>query len=511
MIGKRKIETLQPFLSIVFAFSLGFLWGSCFQKGKEGEISATESGSPPTRNSTEKTVSPYPDFTELVEKVSPAVVNIWTTKKVRQPLNPFGDFEDLPPPFQEFFRRFFAPEGVPQPRREFKQYSLGSGFIIDPEGYVVTNHHVIQEADEIKITTASGKSYDVILVGKDPKTDLTLLKIREKGSYPYLVFGDSDATKVGEWVIAVGNPFGLSHTVTLGIVSAKGRTIRQGPYEDFIQTDASINPGNSGGPLINVRGEVIGVNTAIYSRTGQSAGIGFAIPSKVAKYVIEELKLHKRVSRGYLGVLIQPVDENIARSLGLKEPVGALVTSVFPGTPAEKAGIQVGDVIVRFNGEEIHRFNELPVKVSTTPPGKKVKVAYFREGKEYEVEVVLGELPEEGTQESSSSPPPSTPSPQKEESSVILGMTVRMTRPEEMKDLQLSSPQVIVEDVDPDSPAGEAGIQRGDLILEVNRTPVRSIEDLRKIVSRSKGKKEETLLFFLRRGDQNLFVGVPLK
>jgi len=511
-----KKRTFPPLFSFLFVFLLGVGIGNCFSSRTTPPASAKEESraddtkvslTPPSTPTEEKAC--LPDFADLVEKVQPAVVNIWTTRRVSTVITPFDDPDLLPPPFRDFFRRFF-PDQPPRRRQEFKQYSLGSGFIIDSDGFVVTNNHVVQEADEIKVTTADGRSFDVEVVGKDPKTDLALLKIKGKGPFPYLSFGDSDTLRVGEWVIAVGNPFGLSHTVTVGIVSAKGRTIRQGPYDDFIQTDASINPGNSGGPLLNVRGEVIGVNTAIFSRTGQSAGIGFAIPSNLARYVVQEIKTHKRVARGYLGVIIQPVDETIARAMGLPEPKGALVSQVNPNTPAEKAGIKAGDIIVKYNGAEIHRFNELPVKVSTTPPGSKVTLEVIREGKPLTFTLTLAELPEniEGEQ----APPEEGESEENVErgSIRILGMTVRPLSGEERQEYKLPQGGLIVVQVEEGSPAHKAGIQPGDLLLEANRTPIRTPDDLRKVLAQAKGRGASALVLYIRRGDQNRFVGVEI-
>lgn len=505
---------------LISLFLLGIALGSCFSRRAEtidrnNEVGKKAEEILTTAATTASSASQVclPDFSDLVQKVQPAVVNVWTTRRVRTVISPFGDPELLPPPFRDFFRRFF-PEHPDFPRREgeLKQFSLGSGFIIDPEGIAVTNNHVIQEAEEIKITASDGKSYDVEILGKDPQTDLALLRIKGKGPFPYLQFGDSDATRVGEWVVAVGNPFGLSHTVTVGIISAKGRTIRQGPYDDFLQTDASINPGNSGGPLLNIQGKVIGVNTAIFSRTGQSAGIGFAIPSNIARYVVEELKKHKRVVRGYLGVLIQPVDETLAKAMGLPEPKGALVSQVYPQTPAEKAGIKKGDLIVKFNGAEIVRFNELPLKVSTTPPGTPVTVEVIREGKLLTFKLTLAELPENLAEaQERNFPGGEEGEPSQPESSRILGMRVRSLTAEERQQLGNIQSGILVEEVEDGSPAQDAQIKAGDIILEANRTPLNTPEDLRRALAQAKGKGASAIVLYVRQGNQNRFIGIHIQ
>jgi serine protease Do len=327
-----------------------------------------------------------PSFSELVKHAAPSIVNISTTTVIKGPdlrdrffgpSNPFGDFFG-----DDFFGKFFGDT----PRREFKQRSLGSGFVIDKEGFILTNNHVIEKAQSIKVKLSDEKEYDAEVVGKDAKTDIALIKINAKHDLPIANLGDSDKLEVGDWVMAVGNPFGLEHTVTAGIVSAKGRVIGAGPYDDFIQTDASINPGNSGGPLFNLKGEVVGINTAIISG-GQ--GIGFAIPINIAKDMLSQLKSKGKVVRGWLGVIIQRVTPDIAKSFGLKESEGALVSDIMEQSPAEKAGIKTGDVIISYNGKKIKDMDTLPRLVGSTEIGKKVKVGIIRDGKQIETEVVI--------------------------------------------------------------------------------------------------------------------------
>lgn len=429
-----------------------------------------------------------PNFVELVKKLKPAVVNISTTQVVKEsPMAPFfrGPFEEF---FgNDFFEKFFG--GRP---REFKTQSLGSGFIISKEGYIVTNNHVVENAEEIVVILASGDEYPAKIIGKDKKTDIALIKIEPKGDLPVAILGDSDSLEVGEWVLAIGNPFGLGHTVTAGIVSAKGRVIGQGPYDDFIQTDASINPGNSGGPLFNLRGEVVGINTAIIAG-GQ--GIGFAIPINIAKWVISQLKERGKVVRGWLGVSIQEVTPELAKSFGLKEKKGALVSSVFEGEPADKAGIKAGDVIIEFDGKEIHDYHELPRVVASTPPGKKVEVKVIRNGKEMTFHVVLGELKEEQQAR------------QREGRMARLGIMVRDITPDLAERMGLEDTEgVVVIRVLPGSPADRGGLRRGDVIKEVNRTPIRGTRDFYRAIDEV--KKGDVVLFRVLRGGTSLYVAV---
>ncbi len=433
-----------------------------------------------------------PSFADLVERLKPSVVNISTTSVVRIrgffPFeSPFGEHD----PFEEFFRRFFGE--VPQ--REYRQRGLGSGFIISKDGYIVTNNHVVERAKEIQVILEDGESYDAKVVGKDPKTDLALLKINPKKELKAVTFGDSDSLRIGDWVIAIGNPFGLGHTVTAGIVSAKGRSLGLGQYDDFIQTDAPINPGNSGGPLFNLKGEVVGVNTAIVAG-GQ--GIGFAIPSNMAKYVIEQLKTKGKVVRGWLGVLVQQVTPEIAESLGLKEPQGALVSDVTPGSPAEKAGIKRGDVIVEFDGHRIKEMPDLPKLVATTPPGKEVKIKIIRERQQKELKLKVGELKEESFSRHENS------------SNRDIGLSVSDITPEIASRYELKDRRgVVVTDVERGSVAEMAGFQPGDIILEINREPITSTDDYTRVLERS--DKEKPILFLVKRGENTIYIALKVE
>ncbi len=431
-------------------------------------------------------------FSKLAEKLKPAVVNISTTMVVKQhPFfrgrpSPFGEQD----PFREFWERFFGGE-IP---REFQTKSLGSGFIINKEGYIVTNNHVVENAKEILVTLHNEKDYKAEVIGGDKKTDLALIKIDAKNDLPVAPLGDSDKLEVGEWVIAIGNPFGFAETVTAGIVSAKGRVIGAGPYDDFIQTDAAINPGNSGGPLFNLWGEVVGINTAIVA-TGQ--GIGFAIPVNMAKDVISQLKEKGRVVRGWLGVGIQRVTAELAKSFGLEEAKGALVSQVFKGDPADRAGIKQGDIILEFDDKEIKEFGDLSRLAASTPPGKTVKVKVFRDGKILNFDVAVAEMKEAKEVVEAPSEKP-------------LGLTVQNITPEIARGLGLEEASgVVVTEVTSGSPAAEGGLRKGDVIQEVNRQPVENIEDFGRTIEEA--KSQESILFLIRRGESSLFLTVSPK
>lgn len=449
-------------------------------------------------------------FANLVERVTPAVVNISTSSEVRSRVMPLPQF---PPgsPFEDFFRQFepFMRNGIPQ-RREVT--TLGSGFIIDPEGYVVTNNHVVEDATDIRVTLQDGTQLDAELVGRDPKTDLALLKVDADEPLPFLEFGDSDSVRVGDWVIAVGNPFGLGGTVTAGIVSARGRDIHAGPYDDFIQTDASINRGNSGGPLFNLAGEVIGINTAIYSPSGGSVGIGFAIPSALAKPVLEQLREFGRARRGWLGVNIQTVTEEIADSLGLDKPRGALVARVTEKGPAEQAKIEPGDVILKFDGREVTEMRRLPRMVAETPVGKTVPVVIWRKGKEMTVQVKIGEL--EDTEQMAAAAPGGDRTPSGPPASTVetLGMSLATLTPElrERYEIDEKTKGVVITKVDEGSPAAERGLRPGEVIVEVNQEPVSSPQQVVDKVKEAKSQGRRGVLVMVDRQGEQRFVGLSV-
>jgi serine protease Do len=420
-------------------------------------------------------------FAELAEKLSPAVVNIRTERKS---VSGLGSREQL---LEEFFGR-----RLPQPERRFRTESTGSGFVLSSDGYIVTNHHVIEGADRIVVVLDSGDEIDAQVVGTDSKTDLALLKVEPSKELPSAPLGDSNEVRVGDWVMAIGNPFGLDHTVTVGILSAKGRNINSGPYDDFLQTDASINPGNSGGPLIDVQGRVVGINTAI-NAAGQ--GIGFAIPINMAKELLPQLREKGSVTRGWLGVQIQRVTPELAETFKLESSGGALVSQVFEDTPASRAELKRGDVIVEFDGHAIESYEDLPRRVAATRPGTEVSIVVVRDGERHTVTAVLDEM------EQAEVEPTSGPSPGPE-----WGFDVQDLTPEARESLGLSTDTkgVLVKEVDPDSRAASEGLQRGDLILEANHKAVSSVTDLEGVLS----GKPEKLLLLIQRGDGTLFLVV---
>jgi serine protease Do len=431
-----------------------------------------------------------PEFTDLVKRLKPAVVNISTTQEVQANQvfpGPFGPDD----PFGDFWKRFF---GGQFPRGQLRQRSLGSGFIIDPDGLILTNNHVVENAQKIMVKLSDEREFKAKVVGRDPKTDIALISIRAEEKLPVTPLGDSDRLQVGEWVLAIGNPFGLDSTVTAGIVSAKGRHIGAGPYDSFIQTDASINPGNSGGPLINLQGEVVGINTAIFSQTGGNIGIGFATPINLAKEIVPELKSKGKVTRGWLGVSIQRVTPAIAESLGLDRPRGALVAGISKDGPADRAGIKIGDVIIEFDGKEVSEASDLPSLVARTAPEKQVRVTVARDKKEIPLTATIREMKEEQAVASATE-------------KGKLGLTVQQVTPRLAENLGLNRAQgVVITSVESGSPAEDAGLQRGDVILEIDRKPIHNLSDYRKVMTAITNAK--SLLFLVRRGDSTMFLAL---
>lgn len=446
-------------------------------------------------------------FADLAERLSPAVVNISTTMVVRN-----NDRPQLPQfpegsPFEDFFREF-----EDRGERSRRAQSLGSGFIIDAAGIVVTNNHVIENADEISVILANDESFDAEVIGRDAKTDIAVLKIDPGDtSLTAVSFGDSDSLRVGDWVMAIGNPFGLGGTVTAGIVSARGRDIGSGPYDDYIQTDASINRGNSGGPLFNLDGEVIGINTAIFSQTGGSVGIGFAISANLATQVVSQLQDFGRTRRGWLGVFIQEVTEDIADSLGLDEAKGALVASVTETGPADEAGLQAGDVIIRFDGKEVNKSRDLPRIVAETPVEAKVKVDVVRDGKVKTVTVTLGELEqaENGGLLSRSG----SSEPAEETVLTDIGLAVSSLTAELAEQFGLSADEqtIIVVDVAEGSPAAEKGVQPGDIIRRLNQSAITSVSQLVEGVEKAKQSGRKGVLMLIESEGQTRFVQVSFE
>jgi serine protease Do len=433
-------------------------------------------------------------FTHLSEMLRPSVVNIRTVTIVKGGGNPFGLSRKSPfggnDPFHDFFERFYGGQG----QRDFKQRSLGSGFIIDKEGYIVTNNHVIENADEITVVLQNEKEFKAEIIGRDAYTDIALIKIKSEVTLSPAKLGDSDSLDVGQWVVAIGNPFGLAHTVTAGIVSAKGRIVGSGPYDDFIQTDASINPGNSGGPLINMNGEVIGINTMIIAG-GQ--GIGFAIPINLAKGIINQLKESGDVTRGWLGVTIQDLKGEIAEYYGLKDKEGAMIVDVVPGDPADQAGILPKDIIISVNDKKINSSRDLTAMVANIGVGETAKIKVMRDGNEKLFKVKIGKRPDTIAS--------SNPMEKKNENENEIGLRVSTLTPQMARQLNVDENSgVIVVQVLPDSKAEKAGFLQGDVVIELNRKNIKNVNDFESILISI--KKDETIAFLIKRMHSGLIV-----
>lgn len=453
-----------------------------------------------------------PDFADLTERLLPSVVSIATVMRTASGQRPRPQFP-LPPdafppnsPFRDFFRDFFerGPQQAPSPRPP-RSFGGGSGFLIEADGYIVTNHHVIEDAAEIAVTLHDGKTYTAEVKGSDPKTDLALLKIEPDEPLPVVEWGDSDTARMGNWVFAIGNPFGLSSTLTVGVISALARDIRSGPFDSYIQTDAAINRGNSGGPLFNLDGKVIGVNTSIYSPpggAGGSVGIGFAVPSSIAKTVVAQIRELGRTRRGWLGVQIQGVGEDIAESLRLEKPAGALVAVVFPDSPAANAGVQPGDVLLKFDGTDIPTVRDLPRMVAGAEVGSEIEIGLWRDGKMETVRVKLGELEAVEAALASDEVEPAT--------GETLGLTLATLTPDERSRLTIDDDVlgVVVTGVAPDSDAAAKGMQVGDVIVEVGRKPVRTPAAAVEEVDRLQLEGQTSILFLVNREGSNLFVAL---
>lgn len=453
-----------------------------------------------------------PDFTELVEKQGAAVVNISTTQVVRSNVRgnwPFPFDED--DPMADLFRRFFPKQpgipNVPSVPREFESRSLGSGFIISPEGYILTNAHVVDAADEILVRLTDKREFKAKVIGADKRTDVALIKIDAKG-LPTVTLGDPNSLKVGEWVVAIGSPFGFDNSVTAGIVSAKGRSLPQENYVPFIQTDVAVNPGNSGGPLFNMRGEVIGINSQIYSRSGGFMGISFAIPIDVAMDIQSQLKLKGKVSRGRIGVVIQEVTRELSESFGLSKPQGAAVNSVEKGGPADKAGVEPGDVILKFDGKAVSNSADLPRIVGATRPGSKVQLQVWRKGSSKDLSLVVGETPEEKTALRTNKNPKPV-----EQAANRLGLVVSELSAEQKRELKINA-GLLVEDVRGNG--SRADLRPGDVILSLiargENTELRSVDQFNKLLAQFDKSANITLL--VKRGEIQTFVtvkGLPEK
>ena len=432
-----------------------------------------------------------PDWVKIGRELKPAVVNV-SAKRSETAMPEMQGPSGEETPFDRYFKDFFGS----RPKRH--ERSMGSGFIINPNGYIVTNNHVVDGATQVQVKLSDGRELPAKVVGRDSKTDIALLKVEASG-LTVIPLGDSSASQVGEPVMAIGNPFGLDQTVTTGIVSATGRAIGSGPYDDFIQTDASINPGNSGGPLINARGQAIGINTAIFSQTGGSVGIGFAIPTSLAKSIVTQLADSGKVTRGWLGVGIQPVTPDIAKSFGRTETTGALVSSVSEGSPAEKAGLKAGDIITEYDGRKVERVSDLPRAVAGTPVGHDVRLGVVRDGMPMTLTAKVAALDAKEPREADRG----------ERAKPTLGLAVQPLTPALAQQLGVKATQgLVVQNVQDGSPAADAGFERGDVIVEVNKKPVKSVAELKESVD--KHGKGKPMLFRVHRRDASLFLTVTV-
>jgi serine protease Do len=479
---------LMAFLVAFFIVSLVEVLRSSFTPSGAPEIQMAAAVSP-----SDAAKTPF-SFSDLAEKVKPAVVNISTTKtyKGRGGFGmPFGRSPFSGPFGDDFFDRFFG--DIPQ--REFKQRSLGSGFIISNDGYIFTNNHVVEQADKILVKISDGKEYEAKIIGTDAKTDIALIKIKPNNSLPVVEIGDSDKVRVGEWVIAIGNPFGLEQTVTAGIVSAKGRVIGAGPYDNFIQTDASINPGNSGGPLFSMDAKVIGINTAIVA---QGQGIGFAIPVNMARSILADLKTKGKVTRGWLGISVQDISEDIAKNLNHKSRSGAIVSDVFKGDPADLAGIKVGDIVTEINGKSIKDTHDLLLTIAGLHVGEKVSIKVIRDGKEMIFPVTVSERkdkPEIATGKGTKG---------------YFGITAQEITPEIAQQLGIGHESgVIISHVENGSPADDVGLQPQDIIVQINKVKITSMKQFVKEIGKAAEKNNVTLL--VKRGKSSFFVGLRIE
>lgn len=453
------------------------------------------------------------NFADLAEENLDAVVNVSTTQIIEA--NEAQGRENVPPGFRDFFDDFF--EGNPEdqsdeedPLPQQRALSLGSGFIISPDGYVVTNNHVISDADEISVRLTDGVEYDAVVVGRDPLSDVALLKIEADHDLPFVEFGDSDAIRVGEWVMTIGNPFGLGGTVTVGIVSARNRNINSGPYDDFIQTDASINRGNSGGPMFDMKGKVIGVNTMIFSPTGTNIGIGFAIPSNQVKQVVGQLKEFGKTRRGWMGVTIQSITDEVAESLGLDNTDGAIISSVVPGGPSDAAGLEPGDIIIDFNGVKVPSSEELPTIVANTTIGEDVEVRVLRSGEERIFILTTGELENNVDEEEEPEAEPETRRPP--EGDKFLGMLLKPLDQSDRERLEISEDieGILIETLSRRSEAATRGLRPGDVIVQVNLRDVETVRQVEEAVTAARRLDRSTVLFRIYREGAYFHVPLPI-
>jgi serine protease Do len=516
-LGRSRVAALGFGLGATLALS-PLVWAENPPAMSNPAQAATQ---PPETMTSPIALMQHQSFAPLVKKVSPAVVNISVTQKAAA--DAVAEEPDVAPspgfpnsPFDEMLRRFFEQQNPNGQRRLFPQMpegqahriALGSGFIIDPSGYVVTNSHVVGNAGKVEVTLQDDSKYTAKIIGRDPKTDIAVLKINADKQLPYVTFGDSSAAQVGDWVMAVGNPFGLGGTVTTGIISARGRDIHSGPFDDFLQIDAPINRGNSGGPTFSLEGQVIGINTAIYSPNGGSVGIGFAVPSNVAKTIVAQLEQHGKVSRGWLGVQIQEVTPAIAASLGLHGEHGALVAVVTPNSPGAKAGLKQGDVILSFNGSEVGRLRDLPRLVAETAPDTSAKMKVWRNGQTVELQTTVAELPNTEQIAAATGGQDEEQSPRAEASGMHFAPLNNQLRQELHvgKDVQ----GVAITRVDPGSAADDVGLSAGDVVVAIDQQPVKTPQEAAAKLKEVATSPKKSALLLLNRHGVTQYVGVSL-
>jgi serine protease Do len=485
MIAKARSQNKSAFVPVAIAAWLTASSGQIGSIAVAAEVNAIG-------------VSAPVDFANIVERVKPAVVGVQV--KIEEVTTSDEPQQEAPPPHRSPLDRFFRHFGIPMPDAPVPKsgFALGSGFFISSDGYVVTNNHVVANGVSFEVTIDSGKTYPAKVIGTDPQTDLALIKVSAPTDFPYVRLA-ADLPRIGEWVLAVGNPFGLGGTVTAGIVSARGRDIGAGPYEDFIQIDAPVNRGNSGGPTFNVRGEVIGVNTAIFSPSGGSVGIAFDIPAENVRLVVQQLKDKGHVTRGWIGVQIQPVTQTIAEAIGLKIPGGALVAQVEPTSPAAKSGIETGDVITSVNDEAVVDSRDLAKKTAGIAPGSVTNVGVFRNGQEKRIMVTAGELPAGTVEVKAAEQGTASEAPS-------LGVTLAPAR-----SVRAAGDRgVVITEIDPTGRAAESGLQAGDVIIEIGNQAVNTPADVRKMIDEARSQSKRAILLRIKRGDAMSFVGIPV-
>jgi serine protease Do len=500
--GRRSLFSMRK-IALMATVAAGLGAGVYGFGSSSGSFGLASPAYAQVNNEVSKVAQPI-GFADIVQRVKPSVISVKVTmsdKAADASDRSDGPSDQSEPPMERFFRQFGGPDGMPPGMREHRgghgiMMGQGSGFFISPDGYAVTNNHVVENADKVEVTTDSGKTYTAKVIGTDKRTDLALIKVEGGSDFPFAKLAEGKP-RIGDWVLAVGNPFGLGGTVTAGIVSASGRDIGNGPYDDFIQIDAPVNKGNSGGPAFNMQGEVVGVNTAIYSPSGGSVGIAFSIPAPTVKNVIAQLKDKGVVNRGWIGVQIQPVTSDIADSMGLKKPEGALVTEPQANGPAAKAGIEPGDVITSVNGEAVKDARELARTIGGLAPGAAVKLNVLHQGKNEVVDITLGQLP--NTQEANAEPSHGSDVPR-------LGLTVAPAS----SVAGAGKTGVVVTDVDPKSAAAERGFKEGDVILEVAGKSVANPGDVRDAIKAAHADNKNTVLMRVRTGDASHYVAVPL-